>query len=177
MPAKIVSKRDVSPHKKWMRVEQWHLAFPNGTEIKDYFVRFAPECVIIVAKAPDGRVIVLDEYVIALGRRMFKFPAGYLEEGESPREAVVRELREETGFVAKKFEEVAVSYPSPETTVKPIHVFVVTETAAGKSSPEPTEDLVVKLMTPQEVDEIGSAGGIESSDMAAAWLAARKRFV
>ncbi len=177
MPKKIISKRDVSPHPEWMRVEQWHVELANGRALKDFYVRLVRDCVIVIAKAPDGRIITLDEHATALGRRVFKFPSGITDDGEAPEAAARRELAEETGYSAESLKEVAVTYPSPENTIKPIHVFVATNTIHGKAHPEESEDIKIRLMTPKEVDEIAGNGGIEPSEQAAAWMAARKRFL
>lgn len=41
------------------------------------------------------------QYRYALGREMLEFPAGKIEKGETPDDAILREVQEETGYKAK----------------------------------------------------------------------------
>ena len=65
----------------------------------------------------DGSAVMIapsikgtNEFIVTIEPRVFtklgvavSFPAGYIEEGENPFEAAIRELREETGYVANAY--------------------------------------------------------------------------
>ena len=50
----------------------------------------------------DKEVILLKQYRPPVNATVLEFPAGLVEEGEDPLEAGLRELKEETGFVAER---------------------------------------------------------------------------
>jgi 8-oxo-dGTP diphosphatase len=56
----------------------------------------APEFAIVVARARHGVVLVLNRV-----RQVWELPGGFIDAGESPRQAAVRELAEEAGCVAR----------------------------------------------------------------------------
>jgi len=45
--------------------------------------------------------LLVEQYRPPLGRRTLEFPAGLIDEGETPQEAALRELHEETGYVGE----------------------------------------------------------------------------
>lgn len=57
---------------------------------------FAPHLTVAAVAEADGRYLVVREYVDGIER--INNPAGHVEDGESPAEAVVREVMEETGY-------------------------------------------------------------------------------
>ena len=61
-------------------------------------VRHAP-VVVIVAVNNDNKVLLTSEYRIGPNEVTTNLPAGFIDEGETPEQAALRELREETGFV------------------------------------------------------------------------------
>jgi len=56
----------------------------------------------IVPFTSDGRILTIKSYRHLVDSYQIEVPSGYIDEGESPEQAAVRELEEETGFVAEK---------------------------------------------------------------------------
>jgi ADP-ribose pyrophosphatase len=61
-------------------------------------VAIAP--ILLSSKKPPATLLVL-QYRPPVQATCVEFPAGLIDEGESPEEAAVRELREETGYVGR----------------------------------------------------------------------------
>ncbi|MGN0514979.1 MAG: NUDIX hydrolase [Lachnospiraceae bacterium] len=58
-----------------------------------------PDAVVIIVTDETGERILLDkEFRLAPGEWVINFPAGLIDPGETPEQAAVRELREETGL-------------------------------------------------------------------------------
>lgn len=87
---------------------------PNGTRT-DFDYLHEDESVVILPFTAGGDVVVIDEWRHAVRRVNRGLPAGTLESGEQPAEAVERELREETGYDAGSFQHL--------TTVEPANGF------------------------------------------------------
>lgn len=58
-----------------------------------------PDAVVVIATDESGERILLNkEYRMAVGNWVYNFPAGLIDEGETPQESAVREVCEETGL-------------------------------------------------------------------------------
>ncbi|MDO4795045.1 MAG: NUDIX hydrolase [Brachymonas sp.] len=75
---------------------------PSGETAGREYVRH-PGAVVIVAALPDGRYLIEYQYRHPVGRAMLEFPAGKIDAGEPSLASAQRELREETGFVARQW--------------------------------------------------------------------------
>jgi ADP-ribose pyrophosphatase len=58
----------------------------------------------LVALTPEGRILVVRQYRPAIEQLTFELPSGIVDEGETPAQAAVRELLEETGYAAGEVE-------------------------------------------------------------------------
>lgn len=88
----------------------------------------------ILAIDEDDRVMVVDQYRHAVGRRMFELPAGILDiAGESPVAAAARELSEEADLVAERWSPLLTMYASPGCSTERWEVFVATGLSATPS--------------------------------------------
>ena len=96
---------------------------PNGTETEfDYLSE--TESVVILPFDTDGNVVVIEEWRQAVRRVNRGLPAGSLESGEDPAEAVHRELAEETGHEAAEVEHLTTVEPANGYADSLFHYFV-----------------------------------------------------
>ncbi|KAI0130284.1 ADP-ribose pyrophosphatase [Xylariales sp. AK1849] len=62
--------------------------------------------IIAILEKPGGPELLLEkQFRPPVGKVVVEFPAGMVDEGETPEQAAVRELREETGFVGDVMED------------------------------------------------------------------------
>ena len=55
--------------------------------------------VAVVAINADSEVLLVKQHRHAAGRELLEIPAGGIDPGETPEQAVLREMQEETGFL------------------------------------------------------------------------------
>jgi ADP-ribose pyrophosphatase len=82
-----------------------------------------PESVLVVPWIDDDSVLMVRQYRYGLGDWKLEFPGGIVDSGESPAEAAVRELQEETGFITADIKALLEVYPDPSMTTQKVHVY------------------------------------------------------
>ena len=73
------------------------------------------KAVVIIAEH-DGRIILIEQYRVPLGRRCVELPAGLVgdeDRNATVEETAVKELEEETGFTAERIEVLGDFHSSP----------------------------------------------------------------
>lgn len=66
-----------------------------------------PDAVVLILHDKEGKRILLNkEFRLAVGDWVYNFPAGLMENGETPENAAARELKEETGLTLDSVEEI-----------------------------------------------------------------------
>jgi ADP-ribose pyrophosphatase len=71
----------------------------------------------------DGKIVLVRQYRFPHGY-VLEIPAGTLEKGEKPLKCAHRELREETGYTAKKMTPLIKYYPSIGYNTEIIHCYL-----------------------------------------------------
>lgn len=86
-------------------VEEVHLRFANGVEARYERLLGNPRGgVLLVALNSADEVLLVREYAVGLQRYELGLPKGGVDADETPLQAALRELREETGFGAEKLD-------------------------------------------------------------------------
>ena len=100
------------------------VSLPNGCEAtREMCIHVGAVCILPLLD--DGCVLMERQYRYPHGRVFFEIPAGKLNTpDEDPLEAAKRELREETGAVAKKYTHLGETVPSPALISERIQMYL-----------------------------------------------------
>ena len=101
----------------------------------------------IVAITEDDEIILIKQYRKAIDKEIYEIPAGMVDFGEEPQKAALRELKEETGYEAKKSDYLAEIYSSPGFTNEKLFIFYAEDLILGDQDLDEFEHLSCLLYT------------------------------
>ena len=148
---------------------------PNGDVTKREAVEHKGG-VAVVALDDDGNVLTVTQYRYVFGRLITEIPAGKLDkEGEDPRSAALRELREETGMVPDSFESLGRILPTPGYDTEILYLYLARGLHMEGQRLDPDEFLQVDRVPFAEMVNRCMDGDIEDAKTVAAILKAKIR--
>ncbi len=121
----IVSTEQLLTRKKFS-VRTDKLRFNDGTEISRDIVSH-PGAVAVIAEDESGDWLLIKQYRHSTGRMLLEIPAGTREAGESAEITASRELREETGYSAKKLTRIGGAWMAPGWCTEYIDFFIASQ--------------------------------------------------
>ena len=120
-----------------------------------------PGAAVIIPCLPDGRLILIHQLRIAVGKEIWEFPAGTLEKGESDSQCARRELQEETGWKAGRLQKLVEFYPTPGVSTERMIIFLAGNLKlVSAQNPDKDEELEVHIFTARQLDKMIRAGQI-----------------
>jgi len=111
------------------------ITMPNGVSVELEIVRH-PGGAAIVALDSSNRVCLLRQYRHAAGGWIWELPAGKLEPGEPAETTAARELTEEAGLQASRWDLLGRLIATPGFCDEIIHLFLAQDLTEVKSQPE-----------------------------------------
>jgi ADP-ribose pyrophosphatase len=173
-PAKIIHKKLYYQGRKFsFNVDRIEL--PNGV-IGDWECVYHPGGALAVPITPEGQLVLVNQYRFATQGRILEFPAGTLEVGEDPATTIAREIEEETGYRAGKWQNLGEFFLAPGYSDEIIYAFLAQdlEKLAVQPAGDDDEDITIVLMTPTEFEAAVHAGEpIDAKSIAAYFLACK----
>ena len=138
------------------------VTLPNGV-VTELEIAHHPGGAAIVALDPAGRVCLLRQFRHATGRWITELPAGKIDNCELPLECARRELAEEAGVRAARWDKLGEFFSSPGVLTEVIHVFLAQELLPVQSQPEAHEVFEVHWVALPEALAMATDGRIEDA--------------
>ncbi|MGN0183196.1 MAG: NUDIX hydrolase [Candidatus Ornithomonoglobus sp.] len=132
------------------------------------FIKIKPGICAIIET--EKGFVVLKEYRYPIKSWTYEFAAGIIDEGETPSEAAIREIKEETGFIADEIKELGIFYPSFGATDEMIYLFHAKCSSKADAETEFSEFIKYELMSEQEVEQLIRSGEFKHGAGLSAWL-------
>lgn len=148
----------------------------NGRETTRDVVEHG-ECVAIVAIDSDGKILLVNQYRLPVGKQLLEIPAGGIDGDEEPADAVRREMQEETGYLPKKVEKLGGFYSAPGFCTEYLHLYLATELVPGRLVAEDTDSITTVRISPEQIMDLIQSGEIRDAKSIAGlliWLDTRR---
>lgn len=130
------------------------LRLPNKAEGEWECIRH-PGGALAVPVTPEGKLILVRQYRFAVQGRVLEFPAGTVEPNEEPQETIQREIEEETGYRANKWEKLGEFFLAPGYSDEIIYAFLARdlEKLETPQKQDEDEDIETVFFTPEELEK------------------------
>jgi len=92
----------------------------------------------------DGRVVLVEQWRHPVEQALLEIPAGIIDSGEQPAQAMHRELTEETGYAAGRLELLFSVYLAPGYSQELIHIFLAQDLQPAQAAPDDDEIIRVR---------------------------------
>lgn len=155
---KKLSRRDIfEGHIFRVHVDQ--VSLPNGfTASREIVDHNGGVCVAAFNSA--GEIAIVCQFRYAYGMNLYELPAGKLEKGEDPDDAIKRELAEEVGANGINWRSMGLFYPTPGYVNEVIHLYTCDIVSMGQQSLDEDEFLSADFIPLKKAVELVMDGTI-----------------
>jgi ADP-ribose pyrophosphatase len=137
MPPKVLRSRRVYEGKVVaLRVDTLE---DDGGRVHDAEIVEHSEAVVVIVRPKPNEMLLVKQYRHPLGRETWEVVAGGMESGESPEDAAVRELREETGYRAERVTRLFSAFSAPGFCNELLHFCLIDGYTIGEAEPDEGE--------------------------------------
>ncbi len=143
---------------------------PRTGQEHDFFVFESNEWVNIIPVTRDKEVVLIKQYRHGVSDIVLEIPGGIVENNDTPLEAAVRELKEETGYSPKEMVYLGMAHANPAFLNNRCHSYLALDVYPdGLQELDDKEDIEVLLKPLAEIPELIKSGEISHSLILAAF--------
>src|ERR1700678_1633863 len=110
--------------------------------------------VVVIAQPAPDEIVLVRQNRHAIGADTWEVCAGGIDAGETPEEAAIRELREETGFRARSVRRLWSAYSAPGFCNELLHFFHTDSYDIGAAEPDAEEEIEIATFPLNRVREM-----------------------
>jgi ADP-ribose pyrophosphatase len=171
----IISSKELLKNKLFTVVDEV-AQDTGGFEIHRSIIRH-PGSAVMLAADEKNRVLLVKQFRLPAGKDLWELPAGRIDAGESALQAAKRELREETGYKAKKWVRLISYWASPGYVAEEMNVFLAEDLTEGEAQPMEDERIEKRWFSKKKLHEWIREGKIQDGKTIVGfylWLEHRK---
>lgn len=114
------------------------------------------DAVVVVPVTENNEIIFVKQTREVVGEETLELPAGIIEEGEEIKIAGLRELKEETGYIANSIEFLTEAYASCGFTNEKLYYYVARDLILDKQELDKDESIseVIKIPTEKAIEMV-----------------------
>lgn len=155
----------------FLEVRRDQVRLPDGGEAwREYIVH--PGAVAVVPLLDDGRIVLERQYRYPLQQVLLEIPAGKIDPGESIAACACRELREETGYLAREWARAGRLHNAAAYSNEFIEIWFARGLEAGPARLDEGEFIELQEVTEAELDRLAADGMLTDAKtlIALLWL-------
>jgi ADP-ribose pyrophosphatase len=150
-----------------------NVTLANGTTTDMEFIEH-PGAAAVVPILDDSRILLLQQYRHALKKDIWEIPAGTLDPREEIIDCAKRELIEETGFSAGRWQKLGEITPVPGYSDERIHIYLATQLQPAEQHLDADEVIQVQAVEFKDaIDMIGNGEIQDAKSIAGLFLASQ----
>ena len=142
---------------------------PSGRKSTREIVEHRDVVVIVAVDASDN-VLMVRQFRQPLGKKLLEIPAGGIDGEETPEEAVLREMQEETGYLPKTIKRLGGFYSAPGFCTEYMHLFLATGLTPGRLHAEDTEIIKLERLPVSKISSLVTSGKLNDAKSIAGLL-------
>jgi len=147
----------------------------EGTEKNgDFYVLNAADWINVIALTPENNVVLVEQFRHGSEDFELEIVGGLVDNDEAPKDAALRELQEETGYILTDSSEITLIgkvLPNPAFLNNACYTYLVTNVKQeAEQKFDENENIIVKLEPLEKIDDLIRTGHITHSLVVAAFM-------
>ncbi len=138
----------------WIKVREDSVINPSGGAGIYGVVHFKNLAIGIIPVDHEQHTWLVGQYRYAIDEYSWEIPMGGSPLNEDPMQGAIRELREETGLTAGKWQTLMKLHPSNSVSDESGFIYIASDLIMGETEPEETEQLMLKRLPLTEAIEL-----------------------
>ena len=144
---------------------------PRTGQEHDFYILESTPWVNVIPVTPENEVVLIRQYRHGIRDLTLEIPGGLVEGQDTPEEAAIRELREETGYAASAMIPLGKVLPNPAIQNNRCYTYLAKDVVlAGEQQLDDQEDIEVLCRPFEEVPRLIREGVVSHSLVVAAFF-------